>query len=103
MRTQCCGVLAYGQCSDCPFTVPVRPVPLSYPLITGWRCPNCGAGNAPTMPTCPNCAPLTPYFQTTWWSGGYQPECEAVSVGFEYRQVDAVGGPSCKASVQTKQ
>jgi len=34
MRTQCCGALASGQCSDCPLTVPMRPDPLSGMSIT---------------------------------------------------------------------
>lgn len=25
MRTQCCGVMSFGQCTDCPLTVPIRP------------------------------------------------------------------------------
>jgi hypothetical protein len=35
---------------------PPRPVP---PANPGWRCPNCGAGVAPWMPSCPNCVPRT--------------------------------------------
>lgn len=25
MRTQCCGVMTEGQCTDCPLTAPIRP------------------------------------------------------------------------------
>lgn len=36
-------------------------LPEQPPAMTGWRCPNCGAGNSPFTTTCPHCAPPKQY------------------------------------------
>ncbi len=41
----------YLWCSQVP-TTRNNPPP-SVPVRTGWLCPSCGRGNAPTNPTCP--------------------------------------------------
>ena len=41
----------YFWCSQAP-TTSANPPPY-IPVPTGWLCPACGRGNAPTTPTCP--------------------------------------------------
>ena len=62
-------VCGWGGPGPCPCAKPVMPggytlppAPQFWPTIprpqgeTGWRCPNCGAGNSPFVTQCP-CAP----------------------------------------------
>ena len=55
MRTQCCGIMHEGSCSDCPLTMPIRPAARP-PHQLGWLCPACGRCNAPWNATC-SCGP----------------------------------------------
>lgn len=49
-----CGSVGQTHAHNCPLPrVTIGPPP----SILGWRCPNCGAGNAPTTQTCPLCGP----------------------------------------------
>jgi hypothetical protein len=51
-----CEECGLGPCKYSVWSKPAQPNPSTHYVQTGWLCPACGRGNAPTNMTCP-CKP----------------------------------------------